>query len=576
MTIDAATEPGRGPEAETDLGWEAPGPGSWSFDATHATRPFDRFTAAVLVDSYAEGFRRGMRTIGSPLETIELGLVNGWPYTRVKPLGGPDDPSGKPPPRVVMSLLFRLHPELRRRHRTARTIFDDETWSSIVERWEQEVKPSFRDRLDALAVSDLADRSNADLADHMVTVAGVAADASINHFANAPLVALAVGDLLRLADDHGLTGPEAMSTLAGFSDPVRKATAEIDRLVEALRAERGLAAIDGADSDLFARIEAVGPRSQAELARYLQSVGTHLAGGETVADPTIAESPGLVQTLLGRRRDATEGSTTDEATSLRQQADAAAAALAEHLPTEARPDWHRAIVRARRIAPLRDDDALPLTESLGRARLALLEVGRRLVASGIADRPDDAVELTPDEIAPALAGHGIAARELRRRVDQRRRQALLEPPATLGPVDAPPPLDLFPPAVERVVGAVVAFVTRFDTDGEAPPPVGRGHGVSPGRVSGRARVINGPEDMVEMEPGDILVARTTSSTYNSILAIAGGVITETGGSICHAAVMARELGIPAVVGLPDALAVPDGAVVTVDGDDGTVEVIQRP
>jgi hypothetical protein len=47
MTIDAPTEAGRGPEAETDVGWEAPGPGSWSFDATHATRPFDRFTAAV-------------------------------------------------------------------------------------------------------------------------------------------------------------------------------------------------------------------------------------------------------------------------------------------------------------------------------------------------------------------------------------------------------------------------------------------------------------------------------------------------------------------------------------------------
>ena len=576
MTIDAPTEAGRGPEAETDVGWEAPGPGAWSFDATHATRPFDRFTAAVLVDSYAEGFRRGMRTIGSPLETIELGMVNGWPYTRVKPLGGPDDPSGKPPPRIVMSLLFRLHPELRRRHRTARTIFDDETWSPIVEWWEREVKPGFRDRLDALAVSDLADRSNEDLADHVVTIAGVVADASVNHFSNAPLVALAVGDLLRLAGDHGLTGPEAMSTLAGFSEPVREATAGIDRLVEALRAERGLAAIDGAASDLFARIEAVGPRSQTELTRYLQTVGAHLAGGATVADPTVAESPGLIQTLLRRRRDATEGSTSDGAIALRQQADAAAAALAERLPAGARPDWHRAVARARRIAPLRDDDALPLTEGLGRARLTLLEVGRRLVASGIADRPDDAVELAPDEIASTLAGHGITARELRRRVDQRRRQARLEPPTTLGPVDAPPPLDLFPPAVGRVVGAVVAFVTRFDADGEGPPPVGRGHGVSPGRVSGRARVIHGPEDIVEMEPGDILVARTTSPTYNSILAIAGGVVTETGGSICHAAVMARELGIPAVVGLPEALAIPDGAIVTVDGDNGTVEVAQRP
>jgi pyruvate,water dikinase len=73
--------------------------------------------------------------------------------------------------------------------------------------------------------------------------------------------------------------------------------------------------------------------------------------------------------------------------------------------------------------------------------------------------------------------------------------------------------------------------------------------------------------------GDVLVARTTSPAYNVILPSVGAVVTDRGGTLCHAAIIAREFSVPAVVGLPQAtLRIPDGARVLVDGNRGLVAI----
>jgi pyruvate,water dikinase len=76
-----------------------------------------------------------------------------------------------------------------------------------------------------------------------------------------------------------------------------------------------------------------------------------------------------------------------------------------------------------------------------------------------------------------------------------------------------------------------------------------------------------------MEPGDVLVVRATSPAFNAVLGIAGAVITVDGGPMSHAAVLARELGIPAVVGVPGALDLTDGTLVEVDAAAGQVRVL---
>jgi pyruvate,water dikinase len=96
---------------------------------------------------------------------------------------------------------------------------------------------------------------------------------------------------------------------------------------------------------------------------------------------------------------------------------------------------------------------------------------------------------------------------------------------------------------------------------------------SPGRYEGWARVARDPADFRKLGKGDVLIAHTTSPAYNVILPMIGAVVTDRGGALCHCAIIAREFGIPAVVGTDQATSrIPEGARILVDGDRGFVAV----
>jgi pyruvate,water dikinase len=102
-------------------------------------------------------------------------------------------------------------------------------------------------------------------------------------------------------------------------------------------------------------------------------------------------------------------------------------------------------------------------------------------------------------------------------------------------------------------------------------------GVGIGKVAyrGRAVVAVEPEDAIaRLEPGDVLVTTTTTPAFNCVLPVAGALVTAHGGLMSHAGIAARELGIPAVLGVADALVrIPDGAEVEVDPVAATVKVM---
>ncbi|MEV4372729.1 PEP/pyruvate-binding domain-containing protein [Nonomuraea sp. NPDC049637] len=122
-------------------------------------------------------------------------------------------------------------------------------------------------------------------------------------------------------------------------------------------------------------------------------------------------------------------------------------------------------------------------------------------------------------------------------------------PVTAAPPPAGPPV----PAADVPSGALVG------TPG------------SRGAVTGTARIVRGPGDFARVLPGDVLVCPFTDPAWTPLLRIAAGVVTETGGVLSHAAIVAREHAIPAVLGVPDVTSrLRDGALVTVDGTAGTV------
>jgi pyruvate,water dikinase len=101
-----------------------------------------------------------------------------------------------------------------------------------------------------------------------------------------------------------------------------------------------------------------------------------------------------------------------------------------------------------------------------------------------------------------------------------------------------------------------------------------GCGASDGVHEGRARIVGDERDFERIQAGDVLVAPMTTPAYNVVLPLLGAVVTDIGGVLCHAAIVAREFAIPAVVGVPTATAtIADGALVRVDGRAGTVTLL---
>jgi len=105
-----------------------------------------------------------------------------------------------------------------------------------------------------------------------------------------------------------------------------------------------------------------------------------------------------------------------------------------------------------------------------------------------------------------------------------------------------------------------------------------GDGIGHGRATGRAVVAADPSEALgRVQPGDVLVARGTAPAWNAVLSVVSAVVVEEGGPLGHAAIIARELGIPAVVGASRAVElIPDGSTIEVDAATGRITVLVAP
>lgn len=231
---------------------------------------------------------------------------------------------------------------------------------------------------------------------------------------------------------------------------------------------------------------------------------------------------------------------------------------------------------AQRYAILREEQAGWFTLGWPLLRRAVSRLGNDLHTSGAIERPDDVFFLTRSEVEACLAPddrqHSQDAGDLRTCIVARRRewewQRRLSPPLTVG---TPPGARLIAQAVEVMRTSDAA---RFDAPDRGEDALMlRGMPASPGRASGAVHVIRGPEDFERFLPGEVLVAQVTAPAWTPLFARAAAVVTDGGSLAAHASLVAREYGIPAVVGASDATArLRDGQRVTVDGSAGLVEL----
>ena len=239
-------------------------------------------------------------------------------------------------------------------------------------------------------------------------------------------------------------------------------------------------------------------------------------------------------------------------------AEAAFAALASS-PRRLR-EFRRLLADAQYIVPLREEQVAELTIAWPVMRRAVLRIGEALAARGVIAEPDDIFFLTRDEVLSSLGAGGPAARvDVADRRSTREEQARLMPPLLVGRMN---------PLLKKLFDGMSGVLGAAPSD----TAIVSGTPASPGRASGAVRVIRSPEQFDELEPGEILVATLTAPAWTPLFARAAAVVTDVGSPAAHASIIAREYGIPAVVGCGDATArLRTGMRVTVDGTTGNVE-----
>jgi pyruvate,water dikinase len=222
--------------------------------------------------------------------------------------------------------------------------------------------------------------------------------------------------------------------------------------------------------------------------------------------------------------------------------------------------FRRLLADAQHLVPVREEQVAELTIAWPVMRRAVLRIGGALASRGVIAEPDDVFFLTRDEALSALGEGGPAAAiDVPARRATRAQQARLVPPLHVGRLN--PLLKKVFDGMSGVLGA-----DRSETALVSGTPA------SAGRATGVVRVIRGSDQFHELEPGEILVAALTAPAWTPLFTRAAAVVTDIGSPAAHASIIAREYGIPAVVGCGDATAcLKTGMRVTVDGSTGNVE-----
>ncbi len=335
------------------------------------------------------------------------------------------------------------------------------------------------------------------------------------------------------------------------------AAREVDAFGAFLRSDPGLlATARTAPRDAAAIVSAAGGPAAAALRAVLDRHGHRLTGRD-LACPTWREVPEVVLGLAIRAAEGTPHGTPLATTEERRRAATAriegviASGLAGAVRVQA---FRAALAAAQRYYVLRENMRYYADFFLARLRAQALTLGAHLVDADRLAAADDVCLLDFEELGRALAEPTpVAARVAERRAALARDTAF------------PPPIVLD--------GA-------RDVDASAPvepaaPLVLAGECAAPGRCRGRARVVHGPADFAGFAPGDVMVAAYTDPGWTPILTLALGLVLDAGGQLSHGAIVARELGIPALVNADGATrTIRDGDTLDLDATAGVVRIVR--
>jgi pyruvate,water dikinase len=516
-------------------------------------RPMTRYWQEIHPPALKKGTNDFARFYGLLIDGLQMGYVNGFGYRQILPV--PDA-------------------EIPKRFQRAEQVFGNKLWREQLRDWDENCKPSSiatHRQLqavtpDALADAELVaylkrcrDHHSAMIAQHMRFTAGAL---------------LPTGDFLaHVGDWTGLPHSELLGLMRGSAVVSAGGSDEMERLKRAFAqdlAAREILASSGDPAQVLASLRSLGGEAGAAVSAYLDLVGNRLVDGFDIAEPTALEMP---DALLRALRIAVSGEAHTPSD------DARISEVRAKVPEAHRAEFDQLLGEARLTYRLRDERGVYSDIwASGIMRRAALAAGRRVASRGRIATSRQMLDASLDEMCALVAGaDGPSEDELARRAQYRDTYTAKDAPAFLGPPEPPPPdLAALPPSVARVMRAIFIALGHLFGSSQAQHEEKVLHGLaaSKGVYEGPARRVSGPSEFGRIVKGDVLVTESTTEAFNILLPLLGGIVTDNGGLLSHAAIVSREYGIPGVVGTREGTErISDGVLVRVDGDAGEVAVL---
>jgi phosphohistidine swiveling domain-containing protein len=443
-----------------------------------------------------------------------------------------------------------------------------------VERWTEQGRPEYVAKVETWETSNWRERSNGEIWKAARELAHAAIDAYWSMVGGLlPAAWISEGlftffyrMLVKRRDD-----PEAFTFLLGFDSLPIEAEKSLYDLALWAR-QQGTLAVYLADTSVSALVEHLqdgeAPRDLPEgcWSEWRERFQDHLDRyGHTIynldfANPVPADGPApVLETLKMYLQGEGVNPHTRQAGAIEGREEATRMFRARLSGWRVR-QFDRWLIRAQRYAPMREDALADVGLSYPLLRQMLGFLGQRLTEAGTIDRPDEIYWLTEDELQQACRNldRNQPSRRLSHAIPERR---VMRRSAS----KASPPM-MLPHIALPWLGRLGEWLSSERRRSRLS-----GVGASAGRVTARACVLRGPEDFEKMGPGEVLVAVLTTPAWTPLFARAAAIVTDVGGPLSHGSIVAREYGIPAVLGTGKATErIVSGQLVTVDGDKGVV------
>ena len=540
-------------DSPDDLRFEPPGPGSWAQDPVHFPRPMSRYFQETHPPPFKKGTNDFARYYGLLIDGLQMGYVKGFGYRQVLP--APEA-------------------EIPERFRRAEQVFAKKIWREQLRDWDEKWKPSSIATHRELQAVNPDALSDVELVAYLTRCRDHHSDMLAQHMRFTAGAVLPTGDFLaHVGDWTGLPPSELLGLMRGSAAVSAGGSDEMQRLKQAFAqdpATREILASGGDPAQVLASLRSLGGEAGAAISGYLDLVGNRLVDGFDIAEPTALELPDV---LLRAIRIAV--STEDQA----DLSDARIAEVRAQVPAAHRAEFDELLGEARLTYRLRDERGVYSDIwASGIMRRAALGAGRRVASRGRIATPHQILDASLDEMCTLVTGAGgPSADELAKRAEYRGTYTAKDAPPFLGPPEPPPPdLAALPPSAARVMRAIFIALGHVFGSSQAQHEEKVLHGLaaSKGVYEGPARRVSGPSEFGRIAKGDVLVTASTTEAFNILLPLLGGIVTDNGGLLSHAAIVSREYGIPGVVGTREATErIADGVRVRVDGDAGEVTVL---